>query len=82
MKPSNEISQAAHAAYRVGFKASTNVLIFSATVATAIILAAVLHAIMVRPPVVVTTTDGWKCQVAVTPRVALCRIPEETLPRP
>lgn len=78
----NEASQAARAAWNVAFRARTNVLILGSILAAAIVMAAMLHGVIVRPPVVETTRDGWRCQVAVNPRVALCRIPEEPLPRP
>jgi hypothetical protein len=77
MAPSNEISHAARAAYRVGFGASTNVAVLALVLAAAIVGGLILHAIIVKPFPVTSTRDGWKCQVASNPKVALCRIPEE-----
>jgi hypothetical protein len=82
MTNSHEISQAARAAYRVGFGASTNVIVLGVMLAAAIVMASIVHGIIVRPPVVMVTRDDWKCQVATNPKVALCRIPEDPLPRP
>lgn len=83
MTTSNEISRAARAAYQVGFGTGTHVAVLAIVLAMAIVGGLMLHAIITKPALVTSTRDGWKCQVATTPRVALCRIPpEEPLPRP
>jgi hypothetical protein len=77
MAPSSEISRAARAAYQVGFGTGTHVAVLAIVLALAVVGGLMLHAIITKPATVTSTRDGWKCQVATNPRVALCRIPEE-----
>jgi len=73
----NELSQSARAAFRVGFGRATNVLVFALIVGTAIVLGFMVLGFILKAPVVAVTTERWRCQVAQDARVALCRIPDD-----
>ena len=88
MTGKNPIAKAASAAFHHGFNRGTDAMFLALLLAVSIFAGFFVHALIVKPEVIVATTPqgaidaGWKCQIAKEARVALCRLPSPAAETP